>query len=311
MKKLFVLMILMGLLIGSAVLVLAQNRNNEEYKCTDSDGGKDYYVKGSIPMNCPGTTTTCGIDSDYCKEGSKTLVEYYCVDDTSYESEEYICPNSCENGACVEKEEEEEAEEEAEEDRETNITRTRVRGNKTTFRPWQKRTEEQCPESCSCQGAVVSCPTETGKIMTIEAGRSGNIITITVGKTNVSTELELEQEIVEDEATGKNRTRLRAKLSNGRKGEIKVMPDTASKKALERLRLKVCSAENNCTIELKEVGKGNETRLAYEVQAERHFRILGLFRTKARVKAQVDAETGEIIRVKKPWWAFLATEPEE
>jgi len=29
------------------------------------------------------------------------------------------------------------------------------------------------------------------------------------------------------------------------------------------------------------------------------------------VEAQVDAETGEIIRVKKPWWAFLASEPAE
>jgi len=29
------------------------------------------------------------------------------------------------------------------------------------------------------------------------------------------------------------------------------------------------------------------------------------------VSAQIDAETGEIIRVKKPWWAFLASEPEE
>ena len=65
---------------------------------------------------------------------------------------------------------------------------------------------------------------------------------------------------------------------------------------------------------LKEVGKsgeGNETRAAYEVQAQRHFRVLALFKTKAQVKAQVDAETGEIIQVKKPWWAFLSTEPEE
>jgi hypothetical protein len=29
-----------------------------------------------------------------------------------------------------------------------------------------------------------------------------------------------------------------------------------------------------------------------------------------QVQAQVDAETGEIIQVNKPWWAFLAVEPE-
>jgi hypothetical protein len=29
------------------------------------------------------------------------------------------------------------------------------------------------------------------------------------------------------------------------------------------------------------------------------------------VQAQVDAETGELLKVKKPWWAFLASEPQE
>ena len=29
------------------------------------------------------------------------------------------------------------------------------------------------------------------------------------------------------------------------------------------------------------------------------------------VEAQVDAESGEVIQTKKPWWAFLASEPVE
>jgi TolA-binding protein len=108
-----------------------------------------------------------------------------------------------------------------------------------------------------------------------------------------------------------NRTRLRTQLSNGQNAEIKIMPNTASERALERLRLKVCSEENNCTIELKEVGSGKDKQLAYELQAERHSRILGLFRAKMEVKAQISAENGEVIRIRKPWWAFLATEPAE
>jgi len=108
-----------------------------------------------------------------------------------------------------------------------------------------------------------------------------------------------------------NATRLKIRLSNGRNAEIKIMPSTASERALERLRLKVCSTENNCTIELKETGQGNDTRLTYEVQIERHSRILGIFKAKMRVRGDVDAETGEVVRVNKPWWAFLATEPEE
>jgi hypothetical protein len=177
---------------------------------------------------------------------------------------------------------------------------------KITFIPWQKNNESECQSGCSCQGAVISCPTETGKIMTITAGASGNVIIITVNKTNASTELELEQERVQ------NKTKLRAKLSNGTNAEIKVMPDTASETALERLRLKVCSQENNCTIELKEVGKTDEEKqLAYEIQIERHSRILGIFQKKMQVRAEVSAENGEVIKVNKPWWAFLASEPTE
>jgi len=123
---------------------------------------------------------------------------------------------------------------------------------------------------------------------------------------------ELEQEQVQ------NRTKLKVKLKDGRNVEIKVMPDVASEKALTRLKLKVCSEENNCTITLKEVAlkrrtgnKTEETGLAYEMQVQRQAKILWIFRKKMQVQSQVDAETGEIISVKKPWWAFLASEGEE
>ena len=179
---------------------------------------------------------------------------------------------------------------------------------KTTFTPWQKRNDSVCLDGCKCVGAVVTCPTETGKIITIGSGRSGNIITITVDKTEVDTELELEQE----ETESGNKTKLKAKLTNGKNAEIKIMPDTASETALNKLRIRVCSEENNCQIELKEIGKGDEEKqLAYEMQIERHSRILGIFQKKMQVQAQVDAENGEVIKVKKPWWAFLASEPAE
>ncbi len=89
------------------------------------------------------------------------------------------------------------------------------------------------------------------------------------------------------------------------------MPDTASKKALERLRLKVCNESNNCTLQLKEIRQKNQTRIAYEMQVEQQARIFGIFKTKMQVQAQVDAEDGEIIQIKRPWWSFLATKSEE
>ncbi|MFH1248952.1 MAG: hypothetical protein V1660_02265 [archaeon] len=106
------------------------------------------------------------------------------------------------------------------------------------------------------------------------------------------------------------RTKLTVKLNNGKEKEIKIMPDTASERALESLKLNSCSSENNCTIVLKETGVGTkDNSIKYEIQIERHAKLLGLFRIKIAERAEVDAESGDT-KVKKPWWAFLAVETE-
>jgi hypothetical protein len=147
---------------------------------------------------------------------------------------------------------------------------------------------------------------ENGQQVQIQA-QENNRFKIRSG--NVSAECSEECNMTQEQEQEK--TKLKMQLSNGKNAEIKVMPDVASETALARLRLKVCSAENNCSIELKEVGKGDEAKAGYEMQVQRHFRVLGMFQTKAQVRAEVNAETGEIISVKKPWWAFLASESEE
>ncbi len=85
-------------------------------------------------------------------------------------------------------------------------------------------------------------------------------------------------------------------LSNGIKAEIKIMPSTASEKAIERL------GELRFNVTLKEIGNNKGV---YELTAEKEGKMLGLFKVKGKVSAQVDAETGEIIKIHKPWWAFL------
>lgn len=139
---------------------------------------------------------------------------------------------------------------------------------------------------------------QDGKTLRIE-GQS-NRLRLQVG--NQSAECE------EDCNMTQEQNRVRVTMSNGVNSEIKVMPDTASEKALERLRLKMCE---NCTLELKEVGEGNKTRMAYEMNAQKDSKFLGIFNSKMNVQAQVDAETGEVIKSKKPWWAFLASESDE
>ncbi len=90
-------------------------------------------------------------------------------------------------------------------------------------------------------------------------------------------------------------------LSNGRNAEIKIMPETASEKAIERL------GELGFNITLKEVGKGENAKVVYEFSGEKQGKMLGLFKVKGKVSAEVDAETGEVIKIKKPWWAFMAS----
>jgi len=109
-----------------------------------------------------------------------------------------------------------------------------------------------------------------------------------------------------------NKSNYMVQFSNGKYAAVKVMPETASETALERLRLKVCNVENNCTIELKEVGNqnisNNKSRAAYEVQVQKHYKLLGMFQIKAQNRVQVDAENGEVIKLEEPWWSFLASE---
>lgn len=123
------------------------------------------------------------------------------------------------------------------------------------------------------------------------------------GKINAKTGLNLTAEDINET------TMLRAYLSNGRNAYIKVMPDRASENALSKLKAKC--AERNCTVELKEVVIGNETKLAYTIESDKDSRVFLIFKKRMIVRAEVDAETGEVINARKPWWAFLASEKDE
>jgi hypothetical protein len=109
------------------------------------------------------------------------------------------------------------------------------------------------------------------------------------------------------------------RLSNGLNADIKIMPSVASSIAIEKLGLHSCTEENNCTIVLKEVGrdsKRNQTNVttksdvkaAYVVEVDKEAKIFGIFKKKMHVTAQIDAETGEMIEIQKPWWASLSSE---
>ena len=63
--------------------------------CTDSDGGKNYYVKGSLYQSEEAYQY-----KDYCVNG-KVLREFWCMDSGQAGSEYYTCPYGCKDGACI------------------------------------------------------------------------------------------------------------------------------------------------------------------------------------------------------------------
>ncbi len=109
----------------------------------------------------------------------------------------------------------------------------------------------------------------------------------------VNTELE-----IDDEFEG-NESELVAIMSDGRRAKIKIMPDQLVEIALERLKAL------NFTMELKETIHENRLRVIYNIEANKTGRFLGIFKLKLRLEGQIDPETGEFIRINKPWWAFL------
>ena len=137
-----------------------------------------------------------------------------------------------------------------------------------------------------------------GKNITFEKGEKDEI-KLRIKNFTAKTTLNITEEIDEN-----NNTILVFQHGNKTR-EIKIMPDTASERALERLKIKVCNESNNCTIELKDVPAKKTSKLVYELRAEKKAKILGLFNKKLIVTSQVDAETGDTI-VKTPWWSFLA-----
>ena len=70
----------------------------EKGKCTDTDGGKNKEVKGTVSYTGRAYSYT-----DYCfsrgKGPGKYLKEYFCL--SGIESQDFLCDNTCIDGACV------------------------------------------------------------------------------------------------------------------------------------------------------------------------------------------------------------------
>jgi len=81
--------------------------------------------------------------------------------------------------------------------------------------------------------------------------------------------------------------------SDGKAAEVMITPDVALLQAVEKL-----GDVKNIKIDLEQS--------KYTISGEREVKILGLFNVKMAVSVEVDAQTGEVSKIQKPWWSFLA-----
>ena len=149
--------------------------------------------------------------------------------------------------------------------------------------------EGECPDNCTCTGSVTKCELENGREMTVRAGQSGNVIFQVKGvegSTNVT--------------LYKSEGRIYGVFKNNNTKEVRVMPDMVKDKIRERLARELEDEE----IELDEDG-------IYQYRAKKQVKLFGFIRTRIRVRAEINAETGELVRIKNSWWAFLTSDDTE
>jgi len=169
------------------------------------------------------------------------------------------------------------------------LTQAQIQTIKQETKRIRIRNQTECPDGCTCTGSTIKCELEGGgRIMTVTAGRSGNII-VQVKGVNASTNVTLY----------KSEGKIYGEFDNETK-EVRVMPDMVKDKIRTRLARELEDEE----IELDEEG-------VYRYRARKKVKVFGFIRAKARIRARINSETGEIIRLRKPWWAFLASEEGE
>ncbi len=154
---------------------------------------------------------------------------------------------------------------------------------------FEEKTGQECVDGCKCNGVVMKCELEDGtREMTVYT-KSGNII-FQVKNVNASTQVTLYH----------NNKTTYAELQNGIVKEIKIMPDEVQEKIKDKIKSKL----EKFNITLDENG-------VYEIQMQKKSRLFFLFLVREKVQAQVNSENGEVVKIRNPWWGFLAKDVKE
>jgi len=90
--------------LAAIILIISLSFVSAANTCTDTDGGRDYYLMGTISGTEWGTANYAK-KTDFCITGETLitrlrLAEYFCLDN-QIALATYPCPYGCSNGACV------------------------------------------------------------------------------------------------------------------------------------------------------------------------------------------------------------------
>jgi hypothetical protein len=288
MKK-SVSLILISLILFSTfgILVLAKE-NDSDNSGSSSDSTVSVEVEASVNS---GTGSEDDNDSEIedDREEDKTEVEY--EEETEIEIKDGETRIKGErrikysNGTEIREKFELREREKMSENERRNIIETRNR--------LRIDSDSEIPENCVRAGATLRCEiyneerNETRTELTIRAGNSGNVIVVQTGNTNATTNVTLYHH---DGRVFGNFSGVEGNYTR----EI-ILPDEA------RARVE---AKSRARLETKSMNLTEEGR--YDIEARKRARLFFLFNVHERVNAEVDAETGEIIRTRNSWWGFLA-----
>lgn len=321
MKKTISIMILGILLIGMFPVFIVSAESEVGFSSTNPSEDLDPKSCPAIPCSIEKCPYGCLVDDKDCPTGE-------CLDPTPCPQYSPHAPGWCESGVIIYQ-----TTKENECPQPPTCTSPTQGGTTTTpVRTTQTRPGTvSCQKGCVCNEEVMIC-TKEGEIFDLiittpgwsedevsdykydkgEDPSQGPTGQADLGSTSVSISMTKQGDIIKiksgeveavtSEEVSVIKSKLIMKTSNGINSEIKIMPKTASETAIAKL------GKLNFTIELKETGKGDNIKPIYELKAKKQGKILGIFKVEGEVSTQIDAETGDIISTKKPWWAFLASE---
>jgi hypothetical protein len=169
-------------------------------------------------------------------------------------------------------------------ERKMNKTETQEQRRERQTLKFENKTGVDCPNDCICTGVVMKCVLEDGTREMNVYSQSGNLI-IQIKDTNMSTNVTLYKD--------ENGT-LYAHVG-GKNKQLKFLPDQIKDKIKEALKQ---SAEiKNITLDENAV---------YEVQVQKKSRLFFIFPVSEKSDVNIDSESGQVVKLRNPWWGFLA-----